>query len=123
MTNPDKRVELLKDYAKEHFPMTAYLDYALKVERITTAKRGNLILNVDGCVGILCCDMLRSIGYSPQEVSEFVSIGALNALFVLGRSTGLAGHIMDQKWMKTRLYRHPWGDIAYMMPDEPEEVE
>jgi hypothetical protein len=33
------------------------------------------------------------------------------------------GHIMDQKRLKTRLYRHPWGDIAYMMPDEPEEVE
>jgi succinyl-CoA synthetase alpha subunit len=123
VTNPDKRVELLKDYAKKNFPMTPYLDYAIEVEKITTAKRGNLILNVDGCIGILCCDMFRSIGYSPDEVKEFVSLGTLNALFVLGRSIGFMGHIMDQKRLKTRLYRHPWDDIAYMMPDEPEEVE
>ncbi|MCK4717175.1 MAG: ATP citrate synthase, partial [Thermoplasmata archaeon] len=30
--NPDKRVDLLKDYAKEHFPRTDLLDYALGVE-------------------------------------------------------------------------------------------
>ena len=123
VTNPDKRVELLKDYAKKNFPMTPYLDYAIEVEKITTAKRGNLILNVDGCIGILCCDMFRSIGYSPDKVKEFVSLGTLNALFVLGRSIGFMGHVMDQKRLKTRLYRHPWDDIAYMMPDEPEEVE
>jgi len=122
VTNPDKRVELLKEYAKKHFPMTPYLDYALEVEKITTAKRGNLILNVDGCIGILCCDMLRSIGYSPEEVKEFVSFGALNGLFVLGRSIGFMGHILDQKRLKAGLYRHPWDDIAYMMPEKPEEV-
>ena len=121
--NPDKRVELLKNYAKKHFPMTPYLDYALEVEQLTTAKRDNLILNVDGCIGILSCDMLRSMGYSPQQVKEFVAIGALNALFVLGRSIGLMGHIMDQKRLKTRLYRQPWDEILYMMPDKPEEVE
>jgi len=123
VTNPDKRVELLKSYARENFPMTPYLDYALQVEKITTAKRGNLILNVDGCIGILSCDMLRSIGYSPEQVTDFVSLGGLNGLFVLGRSIGFIGHIMDQKRLKTRLYRQPWDDIAYMMPDEPEEVE
>lgn len=120
--NPDKRVELLKDYARKHFPMTPYLDYALEVEKLTTAKRENLILNVDGCIGILCCDMLRSIGYTPEEVKEFVSLGALNALFVLGRSIGLMGHVMDQKRLKTRLYRQPWDEILYLMPDKPEEV-
>jgi len=41
---------------------------------------------------------------------------------VLGRSIGIIGHIMDQKRLKTRLYRHPVDDIAYMMPDEPEVV-
>lgn len=121
--NPDKRVELLKDYAKRNFPATPYLDYALEVEKITTAKRDNLILNVDGCIGVLCCDMLRGIGYSPEEIKEFVSLGVLNALFVLGRSIGFMGHIMDQKRLKTRLYRQPWDDILYMMPDKPEEVE
>jgi citrate synthase len=122
LKNPDKRVELLKNYAKKHFPMTPYLDYALQVEQLTTAKRDNLILNVDGCIGILCCDMLRSIGATPQEVKEFVALGALNALFVLGRSIGIMGHVMDQKRLNTRLYRQPWDEILYMMPDKPEEV-
>ncbi len=122
VTNPDKRVELLKNYAKKNFFMTPYLDYALEVEKLTTAKRGNLILNVDGCIGVLCCDMFRSLGYSPEEVTELVSLGTLNALFVLGRSIGIMGHIMDQKRLKSRLYRHPWDDIAYMMPDKPEVV-
>lgn len=122
LKNPDKRVELLKEYASEFFPMTPYLDYALQVEQLTTAKRENLILNVDGCIGILCCDMLRSIGYTPQEVKEFVALGALNALFVLGRSIGMMGHIMDQKRLQTRLYRQPWDEILIMMPDKPEEV-
>lgn len=123
VTNPDKRVELLKNYAKAHFPMTPYLDYALKVEKLTTAKRGNLILNVDGCIGVLCCDMLRSIGYSPEEVKEFIALGGLNGFFVLGRTIGIIGHVIDQKRLKTALYRQPWDEILYMMPDEPEEVE
>lgn len=120
--NPDKRVELLKKYAKNHFPMTPYLDFALQVEKLTTAKRDNLILNVDGCIGILTCDLLRSIGYSPQQVEQFIELGALNAFFVLGRSIGIMGHVMDQKRLHTRLYRQPWDEILFMMPDKPEEV-
>jgi len=120
VTNPDVRVTIMKDYAKKHFPKTETLDYALEVEKLTTSKRNNLILNVDGCIGVLCCDMLRGIGYSREEVREFVELGTLNALFVLGRSIGFMGHIMDQKRLKSRLYRHPWDDIEYMMPDKPE---
>ncbi|UCD14617.1 MAG: ATP citrate synthase [Thermoplasmatales archaeon] len=122
VTNPDVRVTIMKDYAKKHFPITETLDYALDIEKLTTAKRNNLILNVDGCIGVLCCDMLRGIGYSRDEVREFVDLGILNALFVLGRSIGFMGHIMDQKRLKSRLYRHPWDDIQYMMPDKPEVV-
>jgi len=122
VTNPDVRVTIMKEYAKKHFPNTETLDYALSVEKLTTSKRNNLILNVDGCIGVLCCDMLRSIGYSREEVREFVNLGSLNALFVLGRSIGFMGHIMDQKRLKSRLYRHPWDDITYMMPDKPEVV-
>jgi succinyl-CoA synthetase alpha subunit len=122
VTNPDVRVTIMKDYAKKNFPITETLDYALEVEKLTTAKRNNLILNVDGCIGVLCCDMLRGIGYSREEVREFVDLGTLNALFVLGRSIGFMGHIMDQKRLKSRLYRHPWDDIQYIMPDKPEVV-
>ncbi len=122
VTNPDVRVTIMKDFAKKNFPNTETLDYALEVEKLTTAKRNNLILNVDGVIGVLCCDMLRGIGYSREEVREFVNLGVLNALFVLGRSIGFMGHIMDQKRLKAGLYRHPWDDIQYMMPDKPQKV-
>ena len=114
--NPDKRVEILKEYARKNFPKTKYLDYALKIEKITTAKRDNLILNVDGCVGILFLDLLNSLGFSKKEISDIIETGALNGLFVLGRSIGFMGHILDQKRLKTRLYRHPWNDILYVPP-------
>jgi ATP citrate (pro-S)-lyase len=32
------RVQILKDYVKQHFPATPLLDYALEVEKITTSK-------------------------------------------------------------------------------------
>jgi len=122
VTNPDVRVTIMVDFAKKTFPITETLDYALSVEKLTTSKRNNLILNVDGCIGVLCCDMLRGIGYSRDQVKEFVDLGILNAFFVLGRSIGFMGHIMDQKRLKSRLYRHPWDDIEYMMPDKPQKV-
>jgi succinyl-CoA synthetase alpha subunit len=122
VTNPDVRVTIMKEFAKKNFPNTETLDYALEIEKLTTAKRNNLILNVDGVIGVLSCDMLRGIGYSREEVREFVELGVLNALFVLGRSIGFMGHIIDQKQMKQGLYRHPWDDIKYMMPEKPEKV-
>lgn len=113
--NPDLRVTLLKDYTREHFPSTDLLDFALEVEKITTAKRSNLILNVDGCLGVCFLDMLRTCGcFTEEEVQEVVDLGYLNAIFVLGRSIGFMGHVLDQKRLKQPLYRHPWDDIAYM---------
>lgn len=41
-------------------------------------------------------------------------MGVLNGLFVLGRSIGLIAHHLDQKRLRTGLYRHPWDDISYM---------
>jgi ATP citrate (pro-S)-lyase len=52
-----------------------------------------------------------------EEASEYVEMGALNGLFVLGRSIGFIGHFLDQKRLKQGLYRHPWDDITYMMPE------
>jgi ATP-citrate lyase alpha-subunit len=120
VTNPDKRVEILVSYAQEKFPSTRYLDFALEVEQLTTRKRNNLILNVDGCIGVLCCDLLLGIGFNASEVRKFIELEALNALFILGRSIGIAGHILDQRRLKQNLYRHPYDDILYQMPEKPE---
>lgn len=119
--NPDKRVQLLIQYAKSNFPRTDLLNYALQVEQLTTAKKGNLILNVDGCIGILFIDLMGSCGaFTQAEIDEVVKLGYLNGLFALGRSIGLIGHILDQKRLGARLYRHPAEDIAYMMPTSEE---
>ncbi len=112
--NPDKRVELLKRYAKEKFPKTRYLDFALKVEEETLKKANNLILNVDGCIGILFLDLMSSSdAFSEEEMKDIVETGYLNGLFVLARSIGIIGHVLDQKRMKAGLYRHPYDDVLF----------
>ncbi|KNE67607.1 hypothetical protein AMAG_12060 [Allomyces macrogynus ATCC 38327] len=115
-TNPDLRVEIIKEYAKKSFPATPILDYALAVEAITTSKKDNLILNVDGAIGVLFVDLLRYSGaFTRDEADEVLKIGTLNGLFVLGRSIGFIGHFLDQKRLKQGLYRHPWDDISYLV--------
>uniref|UniRef100_A0A8C5C0D4 ATP-citrate synthase n=1 Tax=Gadus morhua TaxID=8049 RepID=A0A8C5C0D4_GADMO len=118
INNPDMRVQILKDFVKLHFPATQLLDYALDVEKITTSKKPNLILNVDGFIGVAFTDLLRTCGgFTRDEADEFVEIGALNGIFVLGRSMGFIGHYLDQKRLKQGLYRHPWDDISYVLPE------
>ncbi|BAF69767.1 citrate/2-methylcitrate synthase [Nitratiruptor sp. SB155-2] len=111
--NPDKRVEGLKKFAAEHFPKTSLLDYALEVEKLTTSKKDNLILNVDGTIGILMVDMWRALGYTEEEIDEFISSGTLNSFFILGRTIGFIGHILDEKRLGMPMYRHPFDDILY----------
>lgn len=111
--NPDLRVVGLKKYAKEFFPSTHLFDFALEVEKITTAKKDNLILNVDGTIGVLMVDMWRGLQYPEEEIDSFIEAGTLNAFFVLGRSIGLLGHIMDEKRLGMAMYRHPMDDILY----------
>jgi ATP citrate (pro-S)-lyase len=118
VNNPDRRVQLLREYARENFPTTPYLNYATEVEKITTQKGANLILNVDGCIAALFLDCLvHSDKFSSREVDELLEIGALNGLFVLARTIGLIGHAYDQKRLKQNLYRHPWEDVMYADDD------
>ncbi|GAX13952.1 citryl-CoA lyase [Fistulifera solaris] len=115
LTNPDKRVEIIKKYALENFSGNTVLEFALAVEQVTTKKKANLILNVDGCIAVCFVDMLRTCGaFSNQEADEIIKNGSLNGLFVLGRSMGFIGHFLDQRRLKQGLYRHPWDDISYL---------
>ncbi|KAI6206207.1 ATP citrate synthase [Aphelenchoides besseyi] len=137
INNPDRRVEILKKYAQDRSVFkqeTPLLDFALKVEQITTSKKPNLILNVDGAIGAIFVDILRELSskehwdsrerlghsgmFTQQEAQEAIEIGALNGLFVLGRSMGFIGHYLDQCRLKQGLYRHPWDDISYVIPEE-----
>ena len=111
--NPDVRVVLLKKFVMENFKKHPHLDFALEVEKITTAKRNNLILNVDGCIGITFLDLLENLDFSPEEIEDVINSEALNGLFVLGRSIGMMGHIFDQKRQRAGLYRQPWDEILF----------
>jgi len=113
LRNPDLRVEGLKKFANEYFPATPLLDYALTVEQLTTSKKDNLILNVDGTIGILMVDMWRALGYSEEEIDEFIESGTLNSFFILGRTIGFIGHVLDEKRLAMPMYRHPMDDILY----------
>ena len=120
LKNPDLRVKGLMDFAAANFPSTPLLDYARTVEALTTSKKENLILNVDGTIGILMVDMWRALGYSDEEIDVFIDAGALNAFFILGRSIGFIGHILDEKRLAMPMYRHPMDDILYDVTKAPE---
>jgi len=121
LKNPDLRVKGLMDFAAENFPATPLLDYAREVELLTTSKKENLILNVDGTIGILMVDMWRALGYSEEEIDEFIESGTLNAFFILGRTIGFIGHVLDEKRLAMPMYRTPFDDILYQV-DKAEEI-
>ena len=64
--------------------------------------------------------MLKSMDtlFTPDEVDEAISLGCLNALFVLGRSIGMMGHYFDQKRYGEGLYRYPQNDVLYLTKGE-----
>jgi ATP citrate (pro-S)-lyase len=118
LENPDARVTIIKSFAQRHFASNELLDYALGVEQVTTKKKSNLILNVDGCIAVCFVDLLRSCGsFKEEEVNEYISMGTLNGLFVLGRSIGFIGHYLDQNRLKQGLYRHDTDDISYILDE------
>ena len=93
LKNPDKRVKYLVEYVKNQTTLhTPCLDYALEVEKITTAKKDNLILNVDGTIGCILVDL-----NFPEH--------SLNGFFVLARTIGMIGHWIDQNNQNARLIR------------------
>ena len=101
--NPDKRVKELVKYVKSLNISTPRLDFALEVEKITTAKKDTLILNVDGTIAAILVDL----GFS---------IDSLNGFFILARTIGLIGHWTDQKRQGSRLIRLYNYLISYASP-------
>ncbi len=56
---------------------------------------------------------VETIGYTEEEIDEFISSGTLNAFFIVGRSIGFIGHVLDEKRLAMPMYRHPMDDILY----------
>ncbi|PZM86682.1 ATP citrate synthase [Candidatus Gracilibacteria bacterium] len=110
--NPDKRCEILLKLSKD-FKKNDYLDFALKVEKLTLEKKPNLILNVDGMIAAMMLDLFEDIGLKDKEIEKYINAGIFNGFFILARTIGFIGHIIDQKNLEEGLYRTPWNDILY----------
>ena len=105
--NPDLRVELVKEFVKKRFPSCKMLDYALAVETVTTSKKDNLILNVDGCVAVCFVDLMRNCGaFSAEEAEDYLAMGVLMGATVI-RTIMSDGPMCDAKctFIEARLTR------------------
>ncbi len=111
---PDPRVAALISHAKENLTNTPHLDLALQVESLTSQKRANLILNVDGVIGALLLDYLtEKENFSNLQLQELIDIEFFNALFLIPRSVGFIGNFLDQKRIDEGLLRLREDDVFF----------
>lgn len=111
---PDPRVAALIKFAGNSNG-DRYLKFALSVENITTTKKANLILNVDGVIAAILLDILESeLAYDNNQLQELIDIEFFNALFVLSRSVGFMAHYLDQRRHDEGLFRLPEEHIRYL---------
>lgn len=104
---PDERVKLILEFAKK-IKSHPHLDFARAVEKITLAKKANLILNVDGALAAVLLDLLQEKeNYKKEELSELIASGFFNSLFILARSVGFAAHFLEQRRLDEGLFRLP----------------
>ena len=104
---PDPRVHVLLEHA-ETLNNKRFTDFALKVQKITTSKKGNLILNVDGAIAAILLDILsEKENMSDDDLQRLTEIEFFNAIFILSRSVGFISHYLDQKRLDEGLFRLP----------------
>lgn len=103
---PDPRVAALIAHGKKDLKHTPHLDLALAVEALTSKKRANLILNVDGVMSSLLLDyLIQKEGFSQHQLQELIEIEFFNALFLIPRSVGFIGNYLDQRRNDEGLFR------------------
>lgn len=108
---PDPRTVILAEFA-DKLTDHPYFDFAKSIEAITTQKKGNLILNVDGHIAALMLDVLaEEEGMSLAELDRLIDADFFNALFVLPRAIGFVSHYLDQKRLDEGLFRLPDDDV------------
>ncbi|MBP9132211.1 ATP citrate synthase [Candidatus Saccharibacteria bacterium] len=104
---PDPRTKAIEEIANK-LADHPHLDYARSVEAITTEKKSNLILNIDGYIAALALDILaQEEGYLTEDLQQLIDIDFFNALFVIPRSIGFVSHYLDQKRLDEGLFRLP----------------
>lgn len=106
LDNPDPRVPLLADLISD-IPHP-HLDFALSIAKLTTAKKPNLILNVDGALAAVLLDLLTyEEKLDKDSLATLIDAEFFNAIFVFSRSVGLIAHYLDQKRLGEPLFRLP----------------
>ncbi len=109
---PDPRVVDLKRFA-DRLEKKRFITFAQAVEKKTSEKKGNLILNVDGTIGAILLDYLsEKEGYTDVDLKRLIDAEFFNALFVLSRSVGFIAHFLDQKRLDEGLLRLTENDVA-----------
>jgi ATP citrate (pro-S)-lyase len=112
---PDPRVVKLISTFSGNSNDDRFLSFARSVESVTTAKKGNLILNVDGTVAAIMLDLLESeLYYTQERLQELIDIEFFNALFIASRSVGLMAHYLDQRRHDEGLLRLSDEDVSYI---------
>ncbi len=107
--NPDPRVQLLLKKFDNGGP---YTKFAKDVAKITSAKKANLILNVDGTVAAILLDILhKDEKMTPAQIQEVLDSGFCNAMFVFARSVGFIAHYLEQRRIDEGLFRLPNGMV------------
>lgn len=110
---PDPRVKEILAFTTD-LKKKPFTDFALKVEKITTAKKGNLILNVDGAIAAVLLDILsQKEGLSQTELKELIDTEFFNAYFVLSRAVGFTAHYLDQRRLDEGLFRLSPSEVSY----------
>jgi len=108
---PDPRTEILARFA-DSLERHPYFDFAKGVEKITTQKKGTLILNVDGHIAAHMLDILASEEeLSSDELDQLIMMDFFNALFIVPRMIGFVAHYLDQKRLDEGLFRLPDDEI------------
>jgi ATP citrate (pro-S)-lyase len=104
---PDPRVAALSEFTKL-LKKHPHYDFARAVEKVTTAKNGNLILNVDGVMAALLLDILaEKEKMDGAALQELIDAEFFNALFIIPRTVGFIGHFLEQKKNDEGLFRLP----------------
>lgn len=116
---PDPRVIALSEFVSL-LSKHPHFDFARSIEAVTTAKNGNLILNVDGVMAALLLDLLQEKeGYTEQEITELIDAEFFNALFIIPRSVGFIAHFIEQKRNDEGLFRLP-DELLFERDDQKE---
>lgn len=113
---PDPRVAAILEYTSK-LPARPFTDFALAVDAVTSRKRPNLTLNVDGAIAAVLLDLLHAKeGCTYEQLQRLVDLEFFNAIFILSRSVGLMAHYFDQARLDEGLLRLSPEDVAYVDP-------